>query len=64
MSEGWRGRRSTYEFSKTAVAEPGDEAVAQWSPDQLERMDEKSRRALERAIARGEERADRRARSR
>jgi hypothetical protein len=50
-----RGRRSTYEHSKTAASQPGDEAVGQWSQLQLERMNYRFRCAMERAIASGEE---------
>ena len=53
MSEGsWRGRRSMYEFSRTAEPEPGDEAVGEWLPEQLDRM---NARFVERAIAAGDE---------
>jgi len=58
MSEGsWRGRRSTYEFSRTAKPEPGDESVGQWSPEQLERMNALFVARLERALATGSESA-------
>ena len=58
MSEGsWRGRRSMYEFSQTAEPEPGDEAVGEWSPEQLERMNALFVACLERAIPTGSESA-------
>ena len=56
MSEGsWRGRRSMYEFSQTAEPEPGDEAVGEWSPEQLDRMNARFVERVERAIAAGDE---------
>jgi hypothetical protein len=46
-----------YEFSRTAEPEPGDEAVGEWSPEQLERMNALFVACLERAIAIGSESA-------
>ena len=47
-----------YEFSQTAEPEPGDEAVGEWSPEQLERMNALFVACLERAIATGSESAN------
>jgi hypothetical protein len=43
-------------FSQTEAPEPGDEAVGEWSPEQLERMNALFVACLERAIAIGSER--------
>jgi hypothetical protein len=56
MSEGsWRGRRPMYEFGRTAEPEFGDEAVGQWSPEQVDRVNARFVERVERAIAAGDE---------
>jgi hypothetical protein len=54
MPDDHRGRRSTYEHSKAAASQPGDEA-GPYSWLQLEAMNERFRRAMERAITRGKQ---------
>ena len=41
MGDDRRGRRSTYEHSKTAAPEPGDEHQGEWPRERLLAMDEK-----------------------
>src|SRR5215831_11590770 len=56
VSEGSRrGRRSMYEFRRMAEPEFGDEAVGQWSPEQLDRVNARFVERVERAIAAGDE---------
>jgi hypothetical protein len=44
-----------YEFGRTAEPEFGDEAVGQWSPEQLDRVNARFVERVERAIAAGDE---------
>jgi hypothetical protein len=50
------GRRRLRHDSQTGDAEPADAQFGTWPREALERMDEKFRAAVERAIANGEER--------